>query len=95
MQDETLLPPTSARRPRSARLAIALVLLAFLGGGALVGWLAVDGRLAQWLPRLRLSNCYGATETTSPVTVMPAQFTRDHLDSVGMALPCAEIAVMD
>ena len=52
-------------------------------------------RLAHWLPGLRLSNCYGATETTSPVAVMPAHLTRDHLDSVGPALPCAEIAVMD
>lgn len=63
-------------------------------GGAPMPPETID-RLAHWLPRLRLSNCYGATETTSPVTVMPAQFTRDHLDSVGLALPCAEIVVMD
>ena len=75
MQDETLLPPTSARRPRSARLAIALVLLAFLGGGALVGWLAVDGRLAQWLPRTDagLAAPSGQTRPSAkPLATLPA-----------------------
>ncbi len=63
-------------------------------GGAPMPPETID-RLAQWLPGLRLSNCYGATETTSPVAVMPAQLTRTHLASVGLALPCADIAVMD
>lgn len=62
-------------------------------GGAPISPELID-QLARELPGLRLSNCYGATETTSPVTVMPAELTRDHLDSVGPALPCAEIAVM-
>ena len=62
-------------------------------GGAPMPPEAID-RLAQWLPGLRLSNCYGATETTSPVAVMPARLTRGHLDSVGLALPCAQIEVM-
>ncbi len=52
-------------------------------------------QLHQWLPDLRLSNCYGATETTSPVTVMPAHLTHDHLDSVGPPLPVAEVLIMD
>lgn len=63
-------------------------------GGAPMPPETID-QLAQALPNLRLSNCYGATETASPVTVMPAELTRAHLDSVGLALPCAEIAVMD
>jgi len=63
-------------------------------GGAPMPPETID-RMAHLLPGLRLSNCYGATETTSPVAVMPAQFTRAHLDSVGLALPCADIAVMD
>lgn len=63
-------------------------------GGAPMPPETID-QLAQVLPALRLSNCYGATETASPVTVMPAELTRAHLDSVGLALPCAEIAVMD
>ena len=32
-------------------------------------------------------NAYGATETTSPTTMMPAGLTRAHADSVGVALP--------
>lgn len=63
-------------------------------GGAPMPPETID-HLARELPSLRLSNCYGATETTSPVTVMPAELTRDHLESVGLALPCAQIAVMN
>lgn len=63
-------------------------------GGAPMQAETID-KVAQWLPGLRLSNVYGATETTSPVAVMPAALTRNHLDSVGLALPCAEIVVMD
>jgi len=47
------------------------------------------------LPNLVLQNAYGATETTSPTTLMPAGLTRAHADSVGVALPCAEIRVMN
>ncbi len=51
--------------------------------------------LAEALPRMALVNAYGATETTSPTTMMPAGQTRAHADTVGVALPCAEIVVMD
>ena len=51
--------------------------------------------LAARVPQLTLQNAYGATETTSPVTLMPAGLTRAHADSVGVALPAAEIRVMD
>ena len=63
-------------------------------GGAPMPTSTID-RLAQHLPQLGLSNCYGATETASPVTIMPPQHTRAHMDSVGLTLPCAEVAVMD
>jgi long-chain acyl-CoA synthetase len=63
-------------------------------GGAPMPPATID-RLAQQLPALRLSNCYGATETASPATIMPAHLTREHLDSVGLPLACAEVAVMD
>ena len=63
-------------------------------GGAPMPPETID-RLAQQLPALRLSNCYGATETASPATIMPAQLTRGHLASVGLPVACAEIAVMD
>ena len=37
--------------------------------------------LAERLPGLTLINAYGATETTSPATMMPAGLTRAHVDS--------------
>jgi acyl-CoA synthetase (AMP-forming)/AMP-acid ligase II len=52
-------------------------------------------RFAEKLPRLGLMNLYGATETTSPATMMPAHETARRSDSVGLAVPCGEIAVMD
>jgi acyl-CoA synthetase (AMP-forming)/AMP-acid ligase II len=50
--------------------------------------------LAKKLPRLRLHNAYGATETTSPSTIMPAEHTTTHRDSVGWPVPCGEIIVV-
>jgi long-chain acyl-CoA synthetase len=52
-------------------------------------------RFAAKLPRLSLINAYGATETTSPATLLPPSETAARPDSVGCALPCAEIVVMD
>lgn len=51
--------------------------------------------LASKLPGLMLMNCYGSTETTSPATLMPQGATAEHNDTVGRALPCAELCVMD
>ena len=51
--------------------------------------------LAEKLPGLELLNAYGATETTSPATVMPSGSTSAHGDSVGVAVPCAEIFIAD
>jgi O-succinylbenzoic acid--CoA ligase len=63
-------------------------------GGAPMPVATVDA-LAARLPGLTLQNCYGATETTSPATMIPAGLTRAHADSVGVALPAADIRVMD
>lgn len=52
-------------------------------------------RFTALLPGLGLSNCYGATETTSPVTMMPSAETAARRLSVGLAVPGAEIRVMD
>jgi acyl-CoA synthetase (AMP-forming)/AMP-acid ligase II len=52
-------------------------------------------RFATKLPRLALMNAYGSTETTSPATMMPPQETAARLDSVGRAVACGEILVMD
>lgn len=56
---------------------------------------ATIARFAQVLPGLQLMNAYGSTETTSPVTMMPPSETARRADSVGCALPCADILVMD
>ncbi|MDP3820073.1 MAG: class I adenylate-forming enzyme family protein [Burkholderiales bacterium] len=63
-------------------------------GGAPMPVATIDA-LAQALPGLTLQNAYGATETTSPATMIPAGLTRAHADSVGVALPAADIRVMD
>jgi acyl-CoA synthetase (AMP-forming)/AMP-acid ligase II len=51
--------------------------------------------LAEKLPHLQLINAYGATETTSPSTIMPRTQWRNHLDSVGITVPCGMIKVVD
>jgi len=51
--------------------------------------------LAARLPQLALVNAYGATETTSPTTLMPVGLQAAHLDSVGVAVPCANVRVVD
>jgi long-chain acyl-CoA synthetase len=49
--------------------------------------------LRQHCTGIRLFNAYGATETTSPVTLTPPGAAP--LDSVGVALPCADVRVVD
>ncbi len=56
---------------------------------------AVIAELGRRLPALTLANAYGATETTSPATLMPPDQTATHADSVGRVVPCGELAVMD
>ncbi len=51
--------------------------------------------LAQRLPGLGLVNAYGATECTSPATLLPHEQAAARPDSVGYGLPCAELRVMD
>ena len=63
-------------------------------GGAPMATATIE-RLARKLPRLQLMNAYGATETTSPATMMPPAETAARLDSVGLAVPCGEMLVMD
>lgn len=63
-------------------------------GGAPMATATIE-RLAEKLPHLRLMNAYGATETTSPATLMPTGEIARRLDSVGLAVPCGEVLVMD
>ena len=52
-------------------------------------------RVAATLPSLTLVNVYGSTETTSPVTMLPLGEVATRADTVGKALPCADVIVMD
>src|SRR4051812_9087715 len=56
---------------------------------------ATIAALAEKLPQLQLMNAYGATETTSPATIMPPEETARRRDSVGLPVPGAEIRVVD
>jgi long-chain acyl-CoA synthetase len=50
--------------------------------------------MAERLPGVTLINAYGATETTSPTTLMPPGKNLEHLDSVGQVVPCGEVIVV-
>ena len=63
-------------------------------GGAAMPTATIDG-LAARLPGLVLMNAYGATETCSPATIMPSGQTASHGDSVGLAVPCADLCIVD
>ncbi len=56
---------------------------------------ATIATLAEKLPKLMLVNAYGATETTSPTTIMPPGAMATHRDSVGQVVPCGELRVVD
>jgi len=56
--------------------------------------IATIEKLAAKIPGLQLANCYGATETTSPSTMMP-EFVVSHIDSVGLPCPGATIIAVD
>ncbi|HEX9210408.1 MAG TPA: class I adenylate-forming enzyme family protein [Bradyrhizobium sp.] len=51
-------------------------------------------KLKVTIPGLKLANCYGSTETTSPSTIMPGELTASHIDSVGLPCPGARIIAM-
>jgi acyl-CoA synthetase (AMP-forming)/AMP-acid ligase II len=63
-------------------------------GGAPMPPATIEGVAAR-LPWLALMNAYGGTETCSPATLMPQGQTATHRDSVGRAVACGEIAVVD
>lgn len=55
---------------------------------------ATIARLAAALPNLALANAYGATETTSPATIMPPGDTTRGA-SVGRVVPCGTLRITD
>ena len=52
-------------------------------------------RFAEAFPQLQMCNAYGATETTSPATIMPPGDGILHAESIGKIVPCGDIVVMD
>ena len=52
-------------------------------------------RFAAAFPWLAMCNAYGATETTSPATIMPPGEGTARADSIGRVVTCGDIAVMD
>lgn len=52
-------------------------------------------QLRMYFPNAELHNVYGATETSSPATIMPRQFSDSKMDSVGLPVPGAEIKTID
>lgn len=52
-------------------------------------------RFAAAFPALAMCNAYGATETTSPATIMPPGEGTAHPDSIGRVVKCGDIRVMD
>lgn len=63
-------------------------------GGAIMPE-ATLARIAEVLPQLRLINCYGATETTSPAAMMPPEHASARAHQVGLPVICGEVRVMD
>jgi long-chain acyl-CoA synthetase len=63
-------------------------------GGAIMPEVTLE-RIAAKLPRLKLINCYGSTETTSPAVFMPPEEAVARKEYVGLTVPCGHIAVMD
>ena len=63
-------------------------------GGAIMPEATCE-RIAEKLPKLKLLNCYGATETTSPAAIMPPEQTVARKEFVGLAVSCGDILVMD
>lgn len=63
-------------------------------GGAAMPEVTIE-RLAQVLPTLQLYNGFGATETTSAVTLTERGDAARYPDSVGTLLPCIDIRVLD
>ncbi|MDR3534215.1 MAG: class I adenylate-forming enzyme family protein [Rhodopila sp.] len=52
-------------------------------------------RFAAAVPHLTMCNAYGATETTSPATIMPPGAGVSRMDSIGRTVPCGDIRVRD
>lgn len=79
------------REPALAHTDLSCWRLAGFGGAPMPP--ATIATLRAQCPGIRLFNAYGATETTSPTTLTPPG--SDRVDQVGIALPCAQVRVVD
>ena len=79
------------REPGFASLDLSAWRMGGFGGAPMP--VSTIEQLAQHCPTVQLFNAYGATETTSPATITPPGSRV--LDAVGVALPCADIRIMD
>ncbi|MFM8611037.1 MAG: class I adenylate-forming enzyme family protein [Burkholderiaceae bacterium] len=79
------------REPALARTDLSAWRLAGFGGAPMPP--ATIDALRTQCPSIRLFNAYGSTETTSPTTLTPP--ASDRVDRVGIALPCAQVRVVD
>jgi long-chain acyl-CoA synthetase len=55
---------------------------------------ATIAALAERLPELVLVNGYGATETTSPTSIMPPGQNTQRPDSIGQVVPCGRVCIV-
>ncbi len=79
------------REPALARTDLSAWRVAGFGGAPMPP--ATIAALREQCPSIRLFNAYGSTETTSPTTLTPPG--SDRVDKVGIALPCAQVRVVD
>ncbi|WP_135548375.1 class I adenylate-forming enzyme family protein [Paenibacillus cymbidii] len=63
-------------------------------GGAAMSPQTIE-QLKRTFPGVQLYNAYGATETTSPATVMPAGYQERKLLSVGLPIPVIEVKIVN
>ncbi|MFD1039832.1 class I adenylate-forming enzyme family protein [Virgibacillus byunsanensis] len=51
--------------------------------------------LRKAFPNAEMHNAYGATETTSPATLMPLTYSEEKVTSVGLSVPVADIKIIN
>jgi long-chain acyl-CoA synthetase len=62
-------------------------------GGAPMSEETISG-LQKAFPGASLHNAYGATETSSPATIMPLGYPKEKIRSVGLPVPVAEVKIL-
>ncbi|MBS4215161.1 class I adenylate-forming enzyme family protein [Neobacillus rhizophilus] len=63
-------------------------------GGSSLSLVTIN-RLRESFPNAKLHNAYGATETSSPTTIMPVSYQDTKIASVGLPVPVAELKIVN